>query len=84
MRDAIGIQQCGSCRHFHSPEGSGTLGYCIAHPPTAFFLGMVPVSSGPVINPNAPPKTAPMVQAFYPTVPASGGCHEHEPVERAN
>lgn len=83
MRNAIGVQQCGSCRHFHIPSDNQNMGVCVAHPPTAFFLGFAP-GAAPVINPNAPPQPVPIVRSFYTPVAAVEGCHEHVPMDRAN
>lgn len=84
-RNAIGVQQCGSCRHFHIPTENNNMGVCIAHPPQAFFLGFAPGPQPKVVNPNAPPPPpVPIVRAFYVPMAAAEGCHEHEPIERAN
>lgn len=82
MKDAIGLQQCGSCRHFHVPNDNNKMGVCVAHPPTPFFLGFAPGAT-PVIT-STPPQPVPVVRSFYTPVAAAEGCHEHEPVDRAN
>ena len=76
--DALLGRHCETCAMFHNPT-DGPVGYCVAHPPTAFIVGAVPKPGQSVLAPNKAPEMVTLVDSKSPVVAHDYGCWEHKP-----
>jgi hypothetical protein len=73
MRKIRGIPlQCGHCAYWLPVPAFGTnMGQCHKMPPTPLLLGMTQVMPAVVVRDQAP-QQAPVVQSYFPPMPAEG------------
>jgi hypothetical protein len=76
--DALAGRRCATCAMFHNPDGLDT-GWCVAHPATPFFVGVVPKNPGPLIDPKKPPEMMRIYDSKVVNVGTEDGCWEHKP-----
>lgn len=79
--DALVGRHCRDCAMWHNPAGT-PVGFCVAHPPTAFIVGMAPAPGAVLVDPKRPPPMQPMVDSKVPVCGGDDGCWEH--VSRAS
>jgi hypothetical protein len=74
-RNAIGLNTCDVCRHWHNPEGQ-QMGLCMKGPPTPICVGTQPIAPSAIVDPSKPQKamSMPIVLGFFAPRGPKDGC----------